>query len=76
MTLTEREKQTVLAVFEKLVTKPTNELHTFLGSYTIFEMQQLYSKMKWERYCKDKGIAYEDMTEEDFIDAYLRENEG
>ena len=47
------------------------ELGTFLGSETIKEMQTLYSKLRHEEYCKRRGITYEEMTEDDFIEAEL-----
>lgn len=75
MTLTHEEKMTVLAVFGELLRKPDRELNTFLGSMTIEEMHKLYGKLHYEDYCEEHGIKYEDMTEEDFIDAYLKENE-
>ena len=73
--MTEAEKRTVLAVFGELLKKPYGELNTFLGSLTIEEMQKLYSKLKYEPFCLRHGIKYEDMTEEDFIQAYDEENE-
>lgn len=76
MELSNEEKRTVLAVFDSLLHKPTDELHKFLGSFTIQEMQKLYQKIRYDDYCKSRGIAYEDMTEEDFVDAYLQESEG
>lgn len=65
--LTEREKITVLAVFEDLLMKPYSELNTFIGSMTISDMQKLYLKLKYEDYCREHNIVYEDMTEDDFI---------
>ncbi len=75
MTLTLEEKRTVRAVFGELLRKPYGELNSYLGSVTIKEMRRLYSKLSYEDYCEERGIRYEDMTEEDFIDAHLRENE-
>lgn len=68
--MTEREKRTVLSVFEALTKMRYSELNTFLGSVTIREMSELYSKLKYEDYCKEHGIKYEDMTADDFADAY------
>ena len=31
--------------------------------------------MKYDDYCKSRGIDYEEMTEQDFVNAYLSENE-
>ena len=73
MTLSEKEKRVVLGVFGELMGRKYSELDTFLGSETIKEMQTLYSKLRHEEYCKRRGITYEEMTEEDFIDAYEHE---
>lgn len=70
MNLTDNEKRTVREVLGELLKKPYKELNTFLGSITIQEMQILYNKMKYEKYCEEHGIRYEDMTENDFIQAY------
>lgn len=69
MILSEKEKRVVLAVFGELMGRKYAELDTFLGSETIIEMQTLYSKLRHEEYCERKGIAYEEMTEDDFIEA-------
>lgn len=64
------EKRVVLAVFDALCHQSDRHLNTFLGSETIREMHKLYGKLLYEDYCKNRGIRYEDMTEDDFIDAY------
>ena len=73
MTLTKKEKRVVLAVFGELNKKRDTELNMYLGSETIKEMRTLYNKLRNEEYCERRGIAYEEMTEEDFIDAYEHE---
>ena len=73
MTLTKKEKRVVLAVFGELNKKRDTELNMYLGSETIKEMRTLYNKLRHEEYCERMGIAYEEMTEEDFIDAYEHE---
>ena len=73
MTLTKKEKRVVLAVFGELNKKRDAELNMYLGSETIKEMRTLYDKLRYEEYCERRGIAYEEMTEEDFIDAYEHE---
>lgn len=73
MTLTANEKRTVLAVFEELNKRKYSELNTFLGSITIREMQALYQKLRYEGYCERHGITYEEMTDDDFIDAAMEE---
>lgn len=69
MKFTADEKRTIKAVFGELLKKPYSEINTFLGSLTIEEMQKLYSKLRYEQYCDERGIKYEDMTEDDFISA-------
>ena len=76
MTLTAKEKRTVLVVFEELNKKGYSELNTFLGSITIKEMQTLCQKLRYEEYCERHGIAYEEMTEDDFIDAAMEDAEA
>ena len=76
MTLTANEKRTVLAVFEELNKRKYSELNTFLGSITIREMQALYQKLRYEGYCERHGITYEEMTDDDFIDAAMDEAEA
>ena len=73
MTLTKKEKRVVLAVFDELNKKRNAELNMYLGSETIKEMRTLYNKLRYEEYCERRGITYEEMTEEDFIDAYEHE---
>ena len=73
MTLSEKEKRTVLAVFHELKRMPYSKLNTFLGSMTIREMYTLSRKLELEDYCTRKGIRFEDMTEEDFEDAAFEE---
>ena len=67
MNLTPKEKNTVKAVFVELLIKPYRELNTFLGHTTIVEMAKLYYKLRYEKYCEDRGIRFEDMTEIDFL---------
>ena len=83
MKLTANEKRTVKAVFGELLKKPYSELNCFLGSITIKEMQKIWSKLRYEQFCDERGINYEDMTEDDFIIAeeeianeYFRDCEG
>lgn len=72
MELSRREKQVVLGVFEELLRMGDSKINTFLGSETIKEMHKLYSKLFYADYCDAHGIKYEDMTVEDFEDAYRR----
>lgn len=67
MNLTPKEKRTVKAVFAELMKKPYSELNRFLGSITVDEMRTLYLKLRYEKYCDDHDIRFEDMTEIDFL---------
>ena len=70
--MTKEEKGIVMAVFGTLLHEHTwNELNAepfCLGSLTIDGMAELYKKLKYEDYCKEHGIRYEDMTESDYMD--------
>ena len=70
MTLTENEKRTVIAVFDELLKMKYDDLNKFLGSLTITEMHQLYEKMRYDNYCKARGIRFEDMGPDEFEDAW------
>ena len=69
--MTDKEKRIVMAVFGTLLGEHTwNELNAApfsLGSLTIKEMQDMYNHLKYDDYCKSRGITYEQMTEDDFI---------
>ena len=71
--MTMAEKKVVLAVFDSLCKQDDRTLNAFLGSETIREMHSLYSKLRYDDYCKRHGIEYEDMTDWDFIEAYEEE---
>lgn len=71
MKFTEKELRTIEAVFDSLSKLEYAKLNKFLGSMTIVEMMTLANKMRYAEYCERHGIAYEDMTEEDFVDAAL-----
>lgn len=76
MTLSERELQTVQAVFNDCLMRFTDDdLHTFIGSETLKDMKNLYSKIRYRDYCERHNIKFEDMTEEDFMRAYFDMNE-
>ena len=75
MTLSEHELQTVQAVFNDCLMRFTDDdLHTFIGSETLKDMKNLYSKIRYREYCERYNIKYEDMTAEDFERAYFEEN--
>lgn len=71
MELTNKEVKTLKAVLYDLVTTfQDDELNRFMGSETIKDMKVLQQKLHYYDYCKAHGIAYEDMTEDDFIQEY------
>lgn len=72
---TEKEYRTIEAVFDSLAHLDWDEVNKFLGSMTIKEVWALNQKMRYDGYCKRNGISYEEMTDDDFVDAYLEENE-
>lgn len=69
MTLTENEKRTVMAVFWDCMCR--KDLSYWMGSITQTEMSKLYHKLKYEDYCTAHHIAYEEMTEDDMVNAEL-----
>lgn len=69
MILTDRELRTVESVFGELAKMPYDELNKFLGSLTIKEMIEIYMKLSYREYCERRGMDYEDMAEEDFVEA-------
>ena len=72
--MTKQEKNVVMAVFSTLLEKSYSELNTFMGSITIQEMKNLYNCLKYEDYCQRHNVSYEDMTEDDFMQAYEEEH--
>ena len=71
MILTNKEVRTLKAVLYDLVTTfQDDELNRFMGSETIKDMKALQQKLYYTDYCEEHGIAYEDMTEDDFIREY------
>lgn len=71
MELTNKEIKTLRAVLYDLTTTFQDyELNRFMGSETIKEMKVLQQKLYYSDYCKEHGITYEDMTEDDFMQEY------
>ena len=52
---------------KKLLCKIALEIamETNVGSITKMEMREVYKELDYEPYCKELGIDYEDLTEED-----------
>lgn len=76
MELTSREKNLVQGIIGDLLSKPYNELNKTFGTETIQEMANLYSRMRWDDYCKRHNVKYEDLTEDDYEQAYREEWES
>ena len=68
--LNNRQKVVVEHVLQELLSKGTNELNKTFGTFTIQEMQDLYSRLHYADFCEKHGIAYDDMTEADYEQAY------
>ena len=70
MEFTERQIDVITGVFGELLKMKYDDLNSFLGSETISEMQDMYSRLYYREYCERHGIRYEDMTEADFEQEY------
>ena len=69
MKITEKEKELMLTVFDKLFQTDYSDLNKIFGSVTIKEIRDLYLKLYYNGYCERHGIKFEDMTEDDFEEA-------
>lgn len=70
MELTRREKAVVEHVLSELLMHKYQDLNLIFGTETIKEMQKLYGKLTYADFCERHGVAYEDMTEADYEQAY------
>ena len=71
MKLTAAEMRTIEAVICEVAKLPYAQMNTFLGSMTCNEVQALAHKFRYSAYCERNGVEYEDMTADDFEQAYL-----
>ena len=76
MTLTSKELRTVEVVFDALLSMGDKRLNKFLGSITIEEMRYLWHKLSYREYCEKHDISFEDMTDNDFMQAYFEKMEA
>lgn len=67
--LTAREATMVRSVLAELLMRP--DVRTWVGSITIEDIQNLCSRMLYNDYCIKNNIRYEDMTDDDFMNAYF-----
>lgn len=67
--LTPKEKRTVYEFFAFVLDKPDSELHSFIGSETLSNAKKLFRKLQLEEWCKEHGKRFENMTEDDFMNA-------
>jgi hypothetical protein len=70
MTFSEREYDLMYTVLNALVRRPYSELNTMYGSDTIDAMQVIFQKLDWREWLDARGMAYEQMTESDWMEAY------
>ena len=71
MKLTAAEMRTIEAVICEVAKLPYAQMNTFLGSMTCQEVVALATKFRYSEYCEQHGIQYEDMTADDFEQAYM-----
>lgn len=75
-TFTKEEKNTVYAVLDELVRRPSAEVIQMVGSVTYDRFATLYSKLKYWDWCIEHGIKFEDMTDADWDRLYSDLYEG
>lgn len=68
--ITERELEVMHGVLDELLHLKYDELNKTYGSETIKDMYHLWAKLGYRDYCEKYGVQYEDMTEDDFEQAY------
>ena len=71
MKLTAAEMRTIEAVICEVARMPYSQMNTFLGSMTCKEVAALAHKFQYADYCERHGVEYEDMTADDFEQAYM-----
>lgn len=69
MKFTERELVVIQEVFGELLRMPNSKLNTLLGTETIDVMSKIHHKLEYSNYCEKHGKKYEELTEEDYIEA-------
>ena len=73
MKLTNNELKVIEAVFEDILRNENGDIHQRFGSLTIEAIQNIHSKIHYNEYCERHGISYEEMTDEDYEEAYSEE---
>ena len=68
--LTDRDLVVIEHVLCELLCFKYDELNKTFGTLTIEYMQRLHSRLYYRDFCEKYGIQYEDMTEDDFEQAY------
>lgn len=71
VTLNEDERLTVTALLSAFVHLPHDEQQRMLGSIGVPKAYRLERKLYYYYYWSKHGIRFEDMTENDYVDAYL-----
>lgn len=75
-TFTKEEKNTVYAVLNELMRKPSEEVIQMVGSVTYDRLATLCTKLCYWDWCKDHRIEFEDMTSADWDRLYSDLYEG
>ena len=71
MTFTGDEVRTIYVVLDQM--RDFGWEKSRLGTITWREMLELSSKIRCYDYCKRNGIKYEEMTDDDFLEAALED---
>ena len=74
MPMTEEELKLVYALLQSFSELPYGEQLKMLGSIGVTMAYKLERKMHYYPYCQSHGIRFEDMTEDDYVNAYLEMN--
>lgn len=71
ITLTDEERRLITAILGRLRNLPHEEQEKLLGTCGVPIMYRLERKLHYYPYWSKHGIRFEDMTEDDYVDAYL-----
>ena len=74
MELTSEEMKLVKAILTAFSELPYAQQEKMLGNMGVAMAYRLERKMHYYPYWSKHGIAFEDMTEDDYVDAYLELN--
>lgn len=69
MEITDTEKRTLEAVLNRMFSKQYVEISEYMNTSELCYVFHFWKKLRYEQYCENRGISYEDMTVEDFAQA-------